>query len=215
MNIEAWTATAISIVALIFTGIAAVSAWRQTAHQKQIHKESMQPYIWVDVRNDDSQGQLLQLIVGNSGPTVAQKVRVTVDPPLPADKARKFDSETAARRLKQGIGSLPPGKTFAWGLGISGKILREEGLPPYTITIDAEGHFGRVPTLSYIIDLDAIRETADNPAGSLHRVREAIDSLALRLPRAPNMTHFPVRVHATEVRDEPTSGAVRPNQIKR
>jgi hypothetical protein len=76
----------------------ALAAERQTKIQEQLRIDTAQPYVWVDIRPDESQGRMLNLVVGNSSPTVAEKVRVKVNPNLPstadlrelAEGARKF-----------------------------------------------------------------------------------------------------------------------------
>lgn len=62
---------------------AAKAAEAQAEIQLQIQIATAQPYVWVDVREDDSQGTLLDLVIGNSGPTVATNIRARIDPPLP------------------------------------------------------------------------------------------------------------------------------------
>ncbi len=72
----------------------------------------MQPYVWADLRPRDD-ADMLVLVVGNTGSTVASDVRLVFEPPLreivPADKA-----ELAAdieQKIGSGIGSVAPGRT--------------------------------------------------------------------------------------------------------
>jgi hypothetical protein len=90
---------------------AAIAAEAQAEIQRQIRVAATQPYIWVDVREDDGQGVLLDLIMGNSGPTVATNVQVRIDPPLPTHPQLE-EAAKALRQLEEGVSSLPPGAMF-------------------------------------------------------------------------------------------------------
>lgn len=182
-TVIALAATIVALFAAVFTGIAAKAAWDQTKIQRQLRVDAAQPYVWVDIRGSESQGQMFELILGNSGPTIARNVRVTIDPPLPIGEKYEGSREIAQRRLAEGISNLAPGRRVAWSIGMGWDILKNENLPVHTVTVHADGPFGPVPTLEYFIDLNALRETRDDPPGSLHFVRRAIDTLADRFPK--------------------------------
>ena len=80
--------------------------------------------------------------------------------------------------MARGIKSLPPGRTLVWPLGQGYNILAGDGPLVHTFTIEAEGPFGRVPPLSYPLDLGDWRGAMHRPAGSLHQVAQAIEKLA-------------------------------------
>lgn len=63
-----------------------LAAREQTQLQLELARERLQPYVWADIQPDMQQGTLVYVMVGNSGPTVARNVKVTFDPPLPADQ---------------------------------------------------------------------------------------------------------------------------------
>lgn len=94
VNVETWIAVfaaLIALAALYFNwrstkeaSRAASAAEEQTKIQRQLRIDAAHPHVWADIRQDDAIGTLLNLVVGNSGPTVAEKVRVKVDPALPA-----------------------------------------------------------------------------------------------------------------------------------
>jgi hypothetical protein len=60
------------------------------------------------VRADDATGTLVNLVIGNSGPTVATNLRVRIDPPLPTIDQLRDRAETAQARLADGIQSTAP-----------------------------------------------------------------------------------------------------------
>ncbi|ACL38166.1 hypothetical protein Achl_0163 [Pseudarthrobacter chlorophenolicus A6] len=188
-------AAAAAVVALIFTGIAAVAAYKQTRLQKQIAEDAAQPYVWVDMRPDTKQGGLLNLIVGNSGPTVATDVTVGFEPPL----QMPFEDEAghALEVLRRGIPSLPPGRTLVWNLGVAWQIVGADSPKRYKLTISAAGPFGGLKPLTYIVDVDDIRATAAVPDGSLHLVAEAVSKTNRTLER---LTDFFAAVERTRRR---------------
>ena len=51
---------------------------------------------------------MLNLVVGNSGPTVAEKVRVVVDPNLASTADLREPAKTARTLLSDGIGRFRP-----------------------------------------------------------------------------------------------------------
>src|SRR5215211_5950442 len=117
---EYWVAlgAAVSILSLMVAGFSLIYVRRsakasreQTKQQKQASKDAAQPMLWVDIRDDDGQGQVL--LLGNSGPSIARDVKVTFDPAPPST----LDIKPILEALRQGIASLPPGRTMQWGLG--------------------------------------------------------------------------------------------------
>ncbi|MCA1707621.1 MAG: hypothetical protein LC808_31865, partial [Actinobacteria bacterium] len=180
MDIETWVAlpaVLISAAALYFTGRATRAASEQTKIQRQLRIDAAQPYVWVDLRADDATGTLVNLVIGNSGPTVATNVRITIDPPLVAIDELKSRTDTAQAQLAEGIRSLAPGRVLTWPLGQGFNLLRDEGRHTYTFTITADGPFGQVPAMSYPVDLSDLRGTLDRPAGSLHQLTLAVKKL--------------------------------------
>lgn len=149
---------------------AAGAAEEQSGIQRQLRVDAAQPYVWADVRPDDVAGVILNLVIGNSGPSVATHVRVLIDPPLPTIEQLQDRTETAQQLMAHGIKSLPPGRTLVWPLGQGYNILAGDGPRAHTFTIEAEGPFGKVPPLSYPLDLGDWRGAMQRPAGSLHQV---------------------------------------------
>lgn len=172
-------AAAVSLIALPFTARAANAAKAQTALQRKIAEDASQPFVWVDIAGDPHQGQLIKLVLGNAGPTLARDVRVQITPDLPSDeKLRTLPArEVVMKRLNPGIQALAPGRTLQWPIGMGKNILKDDGHQIFTVTIDANGPFGPIPTLTYDLDLADFRESSDMPDGSLHHVRKAIDKL--------------------------------------
>jgi hypothetical protein len=172
---EYWVAlgAAVSILSLVVAGFSlgyarrsAKASREQTKQQRQAAKDAAQPMLWVDIRGDDGQGQALALLLGNSGPSIARNVKVTFDPAPPST----LDIKPILQILKQGITSLPPGRTMQWALGPAHNT---NGLDPhkaYRVRIDAEGPFGAIEPLEYVISVDDLHSSRAAPPGNLHAV---------------------------------------------
>jgi hypothetical protein len=56
--------------------------------------------------------------------------------------------------------------------------MNDKALPQsYKFTVTADGPFGAIPTLTYIVDMANWREMRDRPAGSLHELTKAVREL--------------------------------------
>jgi hypothetical protein len=162
--------------------LTAQAATEQTEIQRQLRMDSSQPYVWADLRPDDATGTLINLVIGNSGPTIATNVRVSFDPSLNAIQQLRDRAQAAQRVLSQGLKSLPPGRVYTWPIGQGFNLLQWSEVRAYNIVIDFEGPFGPVPTLEYVVDMAALEGVLDRPAGSVHQLTIAVRDLAKSLP---------------------------------
>jgi hypothetical protein len=157
---------------------AAKTAEEQTKLQRQVHIDSAQPQVWVDIRPDETVGTLLNLVVGNSGTTLAKNVRVTSDRKLPHISGMAARVTDAQRKLSAGLSSLPPGRTYMWPLGQGFNLIKRDVAEDcYALTVEAEGRFGPVPSETYVIDIAALSGILDRPVGSLHELTRAVREL--------------------------------------
>jgi type II secretory pathway pseudopilin PulG len=194
VNAETWIAVIAALIAgaaLYFNARstraalrAARAAEEQTKVQQQLRVDAAQPYVWVDVRPDETSGTLLNLVVGNSGPTVATNIRMEVDPPLPSIDQLKVRAEAAQARLAEGIHSLAPGRSLTWPLGQGFNLLEDEGPQAYTFTVTADGAFGPVPPMTYVVDMSDWRGMLHRPAGSLHELTREVRELTKAINKA-------------------------------
>jgi hypothetical protein len=171
---EYWVAlgAAVSILSLLVAGFSLVYVRRsanasreQTRQQKQAAKDAAQPVLWVDVRGD-GQGQALVLLLGNSGPGIARNVRVVFDPAPPST----LDIKPILEIFRKGIASVPPGRTMQWVLGAPHDAIDWDGHKPYRVRIEAEGPFGAIEPLEYVISVDDLHDSRAAPPGNLHAV---------------------------------------------
>jgi len=150
---------------LIYVRRSAKASREQTKQLKRAAKDAAQPMVWVDVRTDDGQGLALLLLLGNSGPSIARNVKVLFDPP-PATP----DIKPILQILKQGIASVPPGRTTQWTLGAAQNPSDREGHKAYRVRIEAEGPFGASEPLEYLISVDDLQDSPAASPGNLHAV---------------------------------------------
>jgi hypothetical protein len=172
---EYWVAlgAAVSILSLLVAGFSLIYVRRsakasreQTKQQQQAAKDAAQPMVWVDIRGDDGQGERLVLLLGNSGPSIARNVKVVFDPAPPS----RVDIKPIFEILKQGIASLPPGRTMKWALGEAHDIGDWHPDNAYRVRIEAEGPFGAIEPLEYVISVDDLDGSPAEPPGNLHEV---------------------------------------------
>ena len=171
---EYWVAlgAAVSILSLLVAGFSLIYARRsanasreQTKQQKQAGQDAAQPMLWVDIRRDGGPGQAL-LLLGNSGPSIARSVKVTFDPAPPS----ALGIEPILEILKQGIASLPPGRTMQWAMGAARDTINSDLHKAYRVRIEAEGPFGAVEPVEYVISVDDLDGSHAAPPGNLHAV---------------------------------------------
>ena len=140
----------VAAFSLIYVRRSAKASREQAKQQKLAAKDAAQPMLWVDVRGDDGQGQALVLLLGNSGPSIARNVKVTFDPAPPST----LDIKPILENLKQGIASLPPGRTMQWALGAVHDSSDWHAHTTCRVRIEAEGPFGAIEPLEYVISVD-------------------------------------------------------------
>ena len=128
---------------------------------------AVQPYVWADIRGRGD-GQMIVLVVGNSGPTVASQVRLNFVPPLKdiVPARNKEYLGIVENRLSSGLPSIAPGRTHTWNLGSGQEILVDDGnIPHVVVTISALGPSGELPPLTYTIGLDILGHQSSTPRG--------------------------------------------------
>jgi hypothetical protein len=188
-NWLAIAATIVALAAVCFNAVSARAAMRaaqaaeeQGAVQWHRHMEAAQPYIWVDIRPDSTTGTLLNLVIGNSGPTPAENVRVEIDPPLPAIDQLRERTAAAETRLATGLSSLGPSRVLAWPLGQGFNLLSGNAPKTYRFTVTADGPFGPVPPRTQVIDLDDLSGTLDRPS-PIYQLTKAVEDLTGKLQK--------------------------------
>lgn len=153
------------------------AAREQTQLQRELARNASQPYVWADIQPDMQQGTMMHVVVGNSGPTVARNVQVTISPPLPAGQQQSDKVEEIQRTLANGLRSLAPNRVIRWTLGAGYDLLASEEPQSRTVRVQGDGPHGPLPVLELQIDISEWRYARDAPDGSLHHVRGEVKEL--------------------------------------
>ncbi|MCC0096228.1 hypothetical protein K7B10_15820 [Streptomyces flavotricini] len=173
----------ISVAALIFSTTAAF--WSLVYNRRQARavaeanalteraqREQAEPYVIVDIRPRIPGSSLLVLVIENIGQTLARNVRISVSPPLQTTLGAER-AETLNRAVGRRIATLPPKRRIPFVMDVGHQLFSSELPKVYEFQVDADGPFGRVGTLTYTVDLDALRDSAletDSVEWSAHQV---------------------------------------------
>lgn len=149
------------------------------------HIDTLQPYVWADIRPREDGSGMMVFVLGNSGPTVATDVRVAFHPALdhivpPREVA---DAHRIQELLESGVKSLAPGRVFTWSLGVTHEYFNKDALPPASrlaLTISGNGPRGPIAESTYTIELNDQREQQLRPVG-LGMVEKPLKAVEQRL----------------------------------
>lgn len=180
--LAAWVGAAVALAGAAAALIVGARQLQQMREQTRLQTEALHaastPYVWADFRVDPAQGWLVHFVLRNDGPTVAQNVRVAVDPPIArTNVSSAFGDLADLPAFRSGMASLPPGREMRWSLGPATEIVATGTLGQHRVTIDFDGPFGPVPRFTYEIDFGDFPGSVHQPTGSLARVEKAINRL--------------------------------------
>ncbi len=100
-------------------------------------------------------------------------MKVTFDPAPPTT----LDIKPILELLKQGIASLTPGRTMQWALGAPHNAVDWDAHNAYRVRIEAEGPFGAIEPVEYVISVDDLDGSRPAPPGNLHAVAAELHEL--------------------------------------
>ena len=164
-----------AFTALIPARRAAKAAEEQTNLQLDVMRQAAQPYVWASIQPDQNSGTIFHLIIGNSGPTIARNIRITIDPPLPDLDSSSHLVSQMQQDLKEGIISLAPRDTLHWYLGPASKHITSD--TTYKITTTADGPYGPLEPVEFIIRPQTLQAALAYPQGSLHSIRQELKKI--------------------------------------
>ncbi|MFK0237918.1 hypothetical protein [Streptomyces vinaceus] len=113
-------------------------------------------------------------MIENIGQTLARNVRISVTPPLQTTLGAE-KAEILNRAVGRHIATLPPKRRTPFVMDVGHQLFSSELPKVYEFQADADGPFGRVGTLTYTVDLEALRDSAletDSVEWSVHQVAE-------------------------------------------
>jgi hypothetical protein len=134
-----------------------LAAQEQVEIQRQIRIDGLQPQVWVDFQLVGYQERLLNLTVGNNGPSIARNVRVVVDPPIKPIEELRERFEIALSALNDGLPSLTPGRKLTWPIGQTFNVITDADSQRHSFMLTADGPFGPIDPIEFTIDLANLR----------------------------------------------------------
>ena len=163
---EAWAAIATWVTAGVAAG-AAIGATRLTRRQvryahdqveeaKRTRENQAQPFVSVDFEPSPASHIFMDLVIRNTGPTLATNVTFEFDKPLRStlDQADGPSLGDVAI-LKRGIPTFPPGREYRMLFEKMPDLHETEELPrEYTVTVRFSDMDQRSHELTYRLDLD-------------------------------------------------------------
>lgn len=145
--------------ALIYGRAQARSAVESVKLNERAQREQAEPYVIADIRPRVPSSSLLVFVIENTGPTLARNVQVQVEPPLRTTLGPDRES-VLNRGVTRPIPALPPGRRLTFIMDVAHQLFGSDLPRLYTVTVLADGPFGPVEQLTYVVDLDILRSTA-------------------------------------------------------
>ncbi len=147
-----------ALTTFIYSHRQTATAAKANALTEKSQREQAEPYVIADIRPRVPGSSLMVFSIENIGPTLARDVQITIDPPLRTTRGEERDA-AINRAITRKIPTLPPKRTLLFNLDAGFKFFDSDLPLLYTVTVDSFGPFGKVETLTYIIDLEVQRST--------------------------------------------------------
>jgi hypothetical protein len=126
-------------VQLLVLVSAAVFAWYQLREARDLREEQGRPFVVIDI--EGGRPTLFDLVVKNTGRTIARDVRFVFDPPL--ESSMDHVTVDGLKMFRDGISTLAPGKEIRT-LFDSGPSRYEAKLPDvYAVSVTYSGRRGK------------------------------------------------------------------------
>jgi hypothetical protein len=149
---EQWSAFGTMLTAVVAIA-AAVFAWQQVRHARQIRDEQAQPNVIIDFEESASSIHL-DLVIKNIGQTVAYDVRVVFNPPIATTEIGDRFPLGEASLITKGIPTMPPGRTWRAMFDNMPQRFERKDLPrTYDVQITYRDSRGKEYSLPYRLDL--------------------------------------------------------------
>jgi hypothetical protein len=189
---EDWSALAAAtttLIALVATAIAII----QVRQARKLREEQAQPFVIVDFEPSSASNIFLDLVIKNTGQTLARDVKITFEPPL---KSAYYSSPGAPEQydimqaaiIREGIPTLPPGKEFRIHFERMPDRFTSDLPRSYTATVRFSSNRRVERPLIYRLDLDIYFGTRHLTIYGTHHIAKAVDETRKTLQRWT--THF-------------------------
>lgn len=151
---EAWTALA-AWITLGVAALAATFARHQVLEARRTREEQAQPFIVVDFEPSEAWSGLMNLVIRNTGQTLAKNVKIRFSPPLQTtlseDDAQFLLPESSL--IKDGIATMPPGREYSVLFERMPDLFTSKLPRKYVATVSYCDSRERLYELEYVLDL--------------------------------------------------------------
>jgi hypothetical protein len=169
--------------------VAALVAYWQLREARRLREAQAQPYVVVDVEPSIVTRRILNLVIRNTGQTLARDVKIRFEPPLQSTIDSDGFPPAKFKALTEGIPALPPGREYQIALD-SAVDRAQSSLPDsYTVTVSFHDRDGKpLEDLTYVLDLAMFRSAPYVQERSVHDVAEELQRLRETLDRLARIT---------------------------
>lgn len=196
---------------LLVAATATLIARRQLIQARELREEEAAPFIVVDIVPDRPGGWLLDLVIENTGKTMARDVRITFEPPIQTAIDMKGYEPQNWSPLRDGIKTLIPSRRLhslfdsaheryptdlprQYEVNVDCKDARGRPQPTVTITIDLEPTFGAMTSrekgLDHLVqEVEKLRKASEKIAKKVGTV-EVFDGPARQAERAERQAEW-------------------------
>jgi hypothetical protein len=140
----------------VVAAIAAAFAGRQVLEARKTREEQAQPFVIVDFDRTEASKIHMDLVIVNTGTTLAKDVKAVFDPPLRStltEKDQQYDLADAAI-IRRGLPTMPPGREFRLLFDSMPALYASELPRSYNAKVTFTDSRGRFHELDYRLDLD-------------------------------------------------------------
>ncbi|WP_328469127.1 hypothetical protein OHA21_00975 [Actinoplanes sp. NBC_00393] len=123
--------------------------------RRTAERDALLPAVVVSIQQGRTDPSVLVLVVENLGKTAARNVRITPSTELIRSDGKKMHEW---RIFTDPVLVMPPGHRMQHLFGIGGVIFNGKFPTVFSFRVEADGPFGALPTETYDVDLDALRD---------------------------------------------------------
>lgn len=176
---EDWATLAQGVTTSIAV-IAAIFAFFQVREARRTREDQSRPFVIVDIQPSQVWSNILNLVIENTGTTLARNVVIDFEPPLKTT-INNYDIASSLL-MTNGIPSLPPGRKLSALFDLSHDRLKA-GLPlRFQARVSLDDARGRPQeTLEYVIDLEFLYGLEQITEYGMHHVAEALREIENRV----------------------------------
>ncbi len=172
---EQWSALGAMLTAAVAV-VAAVVAYFQVREARRLREEQAKPFVIVDIQPSTASRHILNLVIENTGATLAKNVKIVFDPPVESSIPEHGLQDSVL--LQRGLPMVPPRRRLEFMFDSS--VERHgRGLPlRYDVTVTYDDQRGRPQeSLLFPIDLAPLYGLAYVEEKGLHHIAKALEEL--------------------------------------